>query len=118
MNWLLDENIDRVIAERLRDLGYHVTYIAEIDPSASDEEVLERARAEEAMLLTADKDFGELVFRRRLVPKGVVLLRLFGLSADEKPAIVEDFLSEHAKDIVGNFVVVTPTAIRIRKMIA
>jgi predicted nuclease of predicted toxin-antitoxin system len=118
LNWLLDENVDRVIAERLRFLGEDVLYIAEVDPSVSDEVVLERARENEAVLLTADKDFGELVFRRRLVSAGVVLLRLSGLEAEEKAAIVEALLASHAGELAGHFTVVTASGVRIRRMMS
>lgn len=52
-------------------------YVAEFDSGITDKEVLDRANQAQALLLTADKDFGELVFRRKLLSaRGVVLLRL------------------------------------------
>lgn len=63
MNFLADENVDRQIVERLRCVGFNVRYIAETDAGISDDEVLDLANSEESLLLTADKDFGELVFR-------------------------------------------------------
>lgn len=61
MNLVADENIDRQIVERLRFDGHDVWSIAEMDPGISDEEVLEVASRESAVLMTADRDFGELV---------------------------------------------------------
>jgi predicted nuclease of predicted toxin-antitoxin system len=57
-----DESVDKGVVERLRYGGHEVIYIAEISPSISDEAVLRQAKAHDALLLTADKDFGELVF--------------------------------------------------------
>jgi predicted nuclease of predicted toxin-antitoxin system len=61
-----DENVDKQIVGRLRANGYEVLYVAELDPRIDDEAVLLRSRQTDAILLTADKDFGELVFRQRL----------------------------------------------------
>ena len=76
MNFLVDENVDRQIADCLRSMGHHVEYVAENDAGISDDEVLEMANEKTALLLTADKDFGELVFRQRRVTSGVILIRL------------------------------------------
>ncbi len=85
MNLLADESVDRQTAERLRQEGHEVIYVSEIEPGIPDEFVLNRANERNALLLTADKDFGELVFRQGLVNSGVVLLRLAGLSLEKEP---------------------------------
>lgn len=66
MNFFADESVDRQIVERLRQDGHHVRYVAEMASGLSDDVVLAAANAEAALLLTTDKDFGEMVFRRRL----------------------------------------------------
>ncbi len=60
MNFLADEGVDRQIVDRLRLDGHGVLYIAEMDPGISDDEVLDIANREDALLLTSDKDFGGL----------------------------------------------------------
>lgn len=65
MNLLADESIDRQIVDRLRLDGHDVFYIAEVEPSINDDQVFDRANAQQALLITADKDFGEIVFRER-----------------------------------------------------
>ena len=89
MNLLADESVDRQIVERLRQDGHEVLYIAEMEPCIPDEVGLERANEISALLVTADKDFGELVFRdERLTTGGVSEIRLAGLSAERKAKIV------------------------------
>ncbi len=66
------------------------------------------------MLLTADKDFGELVFRQRRISLGVILARLFGLSPERKAVIVADAIRKHSEELPHSFVVITPTSVRIR----
>ena len=80
MNLLIDESVDRQIVEELRRDGHNVAYVAEMDPGISDDAVLSVANNMTALLVTADKDFGELVFRRRQINAGVLLIRLAGLS--------------------------------------
>src|SRR6202021_1225355 len=74
-----DESVDRQIVDRLRMDGHDVMSIAELDPGIDDETVLGHSLRTNAILMTADKDFGELVFRQRLVHSGVLLIRLAGL---------------------------------------
>ena len=61
MKIVADENVDRQIVDRLRGEGHQVSYIAEFDPGADDEIVLLLSRESDAILLTADKDFGEIL---------------------------------------------------------
>lgn len=115
MNLLADESVDRQIVERLRQDGHDVLYIAEVEPSISDDAVFDRANEKAALLVTGDKDFGELVFRNnRLISDGVILLRLAGLSAEKKSEIASDAIREHASELPQHFSVVAPGKIRIR----
>jgi len=115
MNLLADENVDKPIVDHLRYNGFSVIYIAEIDASIPDEKVLEKANLQEALLLTGDKDFGELVFRQRLVTLGVCLIRLSGLSLDMKSRLVTNALLCHGEEMYERFSVLTPAGLRIRE---
>ncbi|MBX7232884.1 MAG: DUF5615 family PIN-like protein [Caldilineales bacterium] len=115
MNLLADESVDQQIVARLRQDGHAVLYVAELSPSVGDDVVLQQARASNSLLLTADKDFGELVFRQRLLHSGVILLRLAGLSSERKAVLVSMTLRERTDELVGAFSVISPGAVRIRK---
>jgi predicted nuclease of predicted toxin-antitoxin system len=115
MNLVADESIDRPIVERLRQEGHDVLDVAELAPSISDEEVLRVAIDEDALLLTADNDFGELVFRQRRVHAGVVHLRLFGISSPLKADLVAQVFKDRAAELPGAFTVITPGIVRIRR---
>lgn len=116
MKLLADEGVDRQVVEILRETGHDVVYVAELNPGISDENVLELANTEQRKLLTADKDFGELVFRQRLLTNGVILIRLSGLKPESKAQILVGAIEEHTKDLSPEtFAVVTPGAIRIRE---
>jgi predicted nuclease of predicted toxin-antitoxin system len=87
-----------------------------MEPGIGDDVVLERANADGALLLTHDKDFGELVFRQRLVHLGVVLVRLAGLSATMKASVVSSAIAQHGGEMPNSFSVISPGRIRIRKL--
>jgi predicted nuclease of predicted toxin-antitoxin system len=115
MTFLADEGVDRQIVERLRRDGYEVSYAAEMSPGIADEIVLSESRNSTSVLITADKDFGELVFRQRLASTGVLLIRLLGLSAAAKASLVSAAIRERAWELPGAFAVLTPGSIRIRR---
>lgn len=114
MNFVADEGIDQPIVKSLRQAGHTVWYVAEMSPSISDNEVLQLARDQQAILLTFDKDFGELVFRQNQAAYGVILFRLHGFSPQEKAELVTKITQDHEQSLRHAFTVVTPTKIRIR----
>lgn len=115
MNLLADKGVDKQIVERLRLDGHNVLYVAEMEPSIRDEVVLQRANEHGALLVTEDKDFGELVYRQQLVHLGVILLRLMGLASLTKARVVSKVFEEHGKEMPNAFTVVSPGVLRIRK---
>ena len=117
MNLLADESVDWQIVDRLQHEGHSVWYVADMDPGVSNGDVFEKANQMNAILLTADKDFGEIVFRQRFVNRGVVLNRLAGLSSSHKAEIVASAIRNHLDELPQAFSVITPSAIRIRRLI-
>ncbi len=115
MNFLADESVDRQIVERLRRDRHHVQYVAEMEPGISDDMVLDLASREAALLLTADKDFGEMVFRQHLYTQGVVLIRLAGLSPARKAEVVASVINQHVTELPHTFAVIAPGIFRIRR---
>jgi predicted nuclease of predicted toxin-antitoxin system len=74
---LADENLPRILVDALRQAGHDVVWVATQLTAARDSEVLAFAQAEARIVLTFDRGFGELAFRRRLpASSGVILLRL------------------------------------------
>ena len=115
MKFLADESVDRQIVERLRQDGHEVLYVAETSPSISDDAVLEQANALQAVLITADKDFGELVYRQGRSHAGVVLIRLAGISLEAKAGLVSAAIRDRAVEMADSFSVVTSATVRIRR---
>jgi predicted nuclease of predicted toxin-antitoxin system len=115
MNLLADEDVDGPIVERLRRDGHTVLYIAEMEPGTADEEILRRANAKMSLLVTADKDFGEMAFRHNLLSTGgIVLIRLAGLSPEGKAEVVSRVFRDRGRELPQAFSVISPGRVRIR----
>jgi predicted nuclease of predicted toxin-antitoxin system len=116
MRFLVEECTGPAVACWLRAQQHDVFSVDEEARGIDDDEVIQRVFAENRMIVTNDKDFGEKVYRERLAHKGLVLLRL----ADERPAtkigVLERLFSAYADRIPGQFVVVTETEIRFARM--
>jgi len=117
MNLLADENIETEVVQYLRNNGYTVDYVLEMSPGIKDRDVIEKANKNNSLVMTSDKDFGELVFRQGLVHNGVILLRLHELPSPVKANIVLSFLKNHGDNILNAFSVITPKSVRVRSQL-
>jgi len=116
MRFLADENVSRRVIERLRGQGFDVVSIGETRSGATDRDVLETANAEGCILITEDRDFGELVIRQRLRVHGMMLLELDRLSNAAQADLLVDVVSLHGDKLVGNLAVIEPQRIRVRPL--
>ena len=114
MKFLLDVCASsRRMHATLDSLGHDVISAVEIDPRASDESLLSQALAEQRVLITEDKDFGELVFVHRLPHPCII--RFVDMTVAEKVAAMEDLLDRHGTAIrQGTIIVMTKSRVRIR----
>lgn len=115
MRFLPDQSTDRRLATYLKKLGHDVTVVA-VDYPASlpDEQVLTVGQQEQRILVTEDRDFGELVFVRRRPHSGVIYLRLRPMELETKIARLRDARDRYA-DRLDEFVVVTEKTVRVRE---
>ena len=116
MTFLADEGLDSSIVEALRALSYKVIYAAEDYISASDETLLNAAFLNKAILLTKDKDFGEMVIRQRLLTHGIVLIRIDELSLQPNVDFVIITLTTYIENLAGCLTVIQEKKVRIRKL--
>lgn len=98
----------------MRELGFEIDFIAEFSPSISDTEVLKIANEKEAILITMDKDFGELIYRNKHSSFGVILLRTNHLENDLKLNIINELISKYIGELPNKFTVVQENNVRIR----
>jgi predicted nuclease of predicted toxin-antitoxin system len=116
MKLLADECCDALLVQGLRQDGHDVRYVTEFAPGEQDESILKQAAAEERILVTEDKDFGELVVRLSLPAYGIILLRINPANSQAKLSRLRDLLRKHASRLPGCFVVVDPRKTRFRPL--
>lgn len=114
MKLVADESVEGPTVAALRADGHTVIFIAEVSPGIDDMEVLAAARREETLLITADKDFGELVFRSGEPHFGVLLLRSLDGDADRKPENIRTVIARHGGNLANRSSVLAGGALRIR----
>lgn len=117
MKIVADKCVYGPIVVRLRVDGHDVIAAKDVMCGSDDPDVLALAVRENALLLTQDHDFGELIYRQQMPHTGVILLRLASVPAKKRIALVSQALIDHAAEMVGAFTVMTPGGIRIRKTI-
>ena len=116
MRCIVNENVAGTVVRSLRERGHDVLSITESLRGAADAAILDRARAERRVVVTHDKDFGELAFRSGLpAMSGVVLLRLSGANPQTDNRRVLEVL-ESRDDWTDQFAVVTDDRVRIRPL--
>ena len=111
----MDECAGTSVVTCLRSEGYDAVAVAEIMPEADDEEILEYAVSEQRIVVTNDKDFGEMVFRGGRAHRGVVLLRLRDERAENKARAMKAVLAQVGERLQNHYVVATEIGIRVRK---
>ena len=117
MRLLADENIPLQTVRALRSAGHDVYSATEADPGAPDQELLERAIREDRLVVTFDRDFGEVVVRGRQKPEaGVLLLRITPSSADDVTRLLVGLLERTDLTWHGNLSVVDETHVRQRPL--
>lgn len=116
MRFLANENVPGPVVAVLRDRGHDVSWIKESMPGAEDLRVLAHAQTEHRIVVTLDKDFGQLAFRSRLpAQSGVILIRLDFRDPDtDNEVAITALLSRD--DWAGNFAVIEHDRIRIRPL--
>ena len=116
MRILADENFPALSVQELEKLGHDVLWVRTVMPGAGDDAILARAQTEERLLVTLDKDFGELAFGRQLPADcGVVLFRIKMTDAKAAAAKMARVLNSRS-DWIGNFAVVEDDRIRMRSL--
>ncbi|BAS29287.1 DUF5615 family PIN-like protein [Limnochorda pilosa] len=94
--------------------GHDVLAASRSHPDAADDGLLRIALEEDRVLITLDKDFGELVFvRKQLHP---TIVRLVGMSVDEQVTAIQELLSSNPDDLAGpTIIVVSRDRVRVRR---
>jgi len=116
VRFLADECCDTSVVDALRLDGHDILYVMESMRGATDEEILTQAFAENRILLTEDKDFGELVYRFRRPARGIILLRFDISNRALKIPRLRILVEKEAERLPGSFVVLEVDKTRFRPL--
>ena len=113
MRWLADENIHKAIVRALRENGHDVVSVAEFAPQTEDDRIADHARRERRIVLTEDKDFGDITFRDLRKTSGIVLLRFTLSPWQSKWRRLADVIAAQGDALAGQFTVIDETRARV-----
>ncbi len=116
MRFLADESCDFIMVRALREAGHDVLAVSEITSRAEDFEVIEFALREKRILLTEDKDFGQLVYAHGQKTLGVIFLRFAHSTRERIAGDVCTLVKDQGEKLTGCFVTVQPGRIRISRI--
>lgn len=114
MRFLADESCDFSVVRALREAGHDVKAVADASRGSTDQTVLALAFAEQRVLLTEDKDFGELVFAGAPAA-GVMLIRFPSDARSWLANAVLETIALHGDALASSFVAVTPAGVRVSR---
>lgn len=112
--FIVDECTGMAVVHFLRAQGFDVVGVSEQMPQAIDSAILVRALAEQRVVITNDKDFGDMVFRDAHRHAGILLLRLADDRVETKVRVVAAVLARYRDKLENHFVVATEQNIRLR----
>lgn len=112
---LFDVGVSKKAEIYFRENGFDVFAVRDINPYLTDKDILELAVKEERLVITMDKDFGELVFNSKEVHSGVLLLRMEDAGWKQKINVLSEIFLNYSEDIKGSFSVYQDKKLRIRK---
>ena len=116
MLWLADECADAGLVTSLRQAGHDVAYMMELASGATDAETIVLAQRARRLLLTEDKDFGDLVFRQARPVPGLVLVRIEPLQRAAKWPRVWSAIERFGEGLYGHFTVIELARFRSRPL--
>ncbi len=112
--FVVDVGVGITIENWLTEQGYKVIPVRIINREMEDGEIISLAVNEDAIIITMDKDFGELVHKENMQHKGILLLRLEDAVSEEKLAVIQNIFPTHLENISKSFAVFQNGRLRIR----
>jgi predicted nuclease of predicted toxin-antitoxin system len=116
MRFLADESCDHAVVLALRGAGHDVVGVGESARGATDDAVIELASRERRVVLTEDKDFGQLVFASAKSSAGVLFIRFPAQARSNLAAEIVDLAAERGEELLACFVTVQPGRVRVTRL--
>jgi len=115
LKFLVDVGVGEKVEDFLYKNGYDILSVRKLNPRISDSEIINIAAKDNRIIITMDKDFGELIYNSGLIHKGILLLRTENCSGDKKAKILSEILINYSSELEENFCVFSKDRLRIRR---
>ena len=116
MRFLVDECTEPAVARWLVSQNHEVFSVYDVSPGMKDGDILRQAVVENRIIITNDKDFGDMIYRERRPHCGVIFLRLDDERTPAKIDALRRLLADHADQLFERYVVVTEARVRFAKV--
>ena len=116
IKFLADVNIEKDLVDFIKNSGYDTLWMPDYNRRLNDEELLKIANKEKRVLITNDKDFGELVFLQKKLSAGIILIRVRNQDVKQKLNVLKKLLNYYPEKIKNHFIVLTEKRIRIKML--
>ncbi len=112
IKFIADVNVEKAIVDYLSENGYDVKWVPDYDCEILDEDLSKIAKREKRILITNDKDFGELIFLQKKLSTGIVLIRVKGQQKEDKVKLIKKLLQNYSDKLLKHFIVITKKKFR------
>ncbi len=112
IKFLANVNVEKPLIDFLNEKGFDIKWVTNIDKRMPDDRVCEIANSEQRIIITNDKDFGEIVFYQKKIAYGIILMRVKDQNSSEKIILLDKLLENYLDKIANHFVVLTKTKFR------
>lgn len=116
IKFIADVNLEKPVIDFLRENGYDVLWVPDYNCEISDKDLLVLANTQNRVLLTNDKDFGEITFLQKKLSAGIILFRVKEQNAQDKIILIKKLLQNYGEKIVNHFIVINKDRIRFVPM--
>ena len=113
IKFLADVNVEKAVVEYLLEKKYDTKWIPDFNCAMPDEDLLHLANIENRIIITNDKDFGELIYLQKKISTGIILFRVKEQRVEDKVNLIKYLLENFTEKIMNHFIVITDEKIRI-----
>ena len=117
IKFIADVNVEKSIVDYLKYEGFDIMWIPDYNCMMKDEELLRLANKERRVLITNDKDFGNLVFFKNLISSGIILFHAKEHNVEWKEKILKKVIDDFGEKVCSSFIVIGKDKVRIKPLV-